>query len=464
LPGAATRGPTVVVEPQRGRLRVLAANASACRAGIETGQSLSAALALSATLQAVERSPSAEQSSLASLAGWATTLSSQVSVEFPESVLIEVAGSLRLFGSLAAIKDRIEVELARRWLTVRLCVAPTATSAVWLARAGGADVLAAHELPDRLRPLPLAVTDWPEAVQALLRDLGVQTIGDCMRLPRDGFARRVGVFYLDELDRALGRRLDLRREHRAPQRWRSKIELADETADGAMLAAAAESLLDGLASELRMRQAQIRTLRLVFEHWRRAPTHELFELLEPTHERDRLLRLIEDRLERTVLPAPVTALRLCSGRFLPLVLKERDLFAGPSIETMTQALLERLRSRFGANAAHGVRAVAEHRPERAWAKSGERHRSRVRAASRHAEAGRPLWLLPHPTPLLSDEARRHYRGTLNLCSEPERIESGWWDGHDVERDYYRAISSQGQRLWVFRDRSSHAWFLHGLFG
>ena len=64
-----------------------------------------------------------------------------VSVEAPESVLLEVAGSLKLFGSLEAIKAKLREELARRYRDFRLCAAPTATAALWLARAASADVL-----------------------------------------------------------------------------------------------------------------------------------------------------------------------------------------------------------------------------------------------------------------------------------------------------------------------------------
>jgi protein ImuB len=52
---------------------------------------------------------------------------------------------------------------------------------------------------------------------------------------------------------------------------------------------------------------------------------------------------------------------------------------------------------------------------------------------------------------------------IELQSGPERIESGWWDGMDVVRDYYVAQGRNGSRLWVFRDRSSGGWYVHGLF-
>jgi len=49
--------------------------------------------------------------------------------------------------------------------------------------------------------------------------------------------------------------------------------------------------------------------------------------------------------------------------------------------------------------------------------------------------------------------------------DPERIETGWWDGGEIARDYYAAVDIHGVRMWVFRERTSpHKWFLHGVFG
>ena len=45
---------------------------------------------------------------------------------------------------------------------------------------------------------------------------------------------------------------------------------------------------------------------------------------------------------------------------------------------------------------------------------------------------------------------------------PERIESGWWDGKGVARDYYIA-RAQGYRWWVFQERHTKNWYLHGVF-
>ena len=47
---------------------------------------------------------------------------------------------------------------------------------------------------------------------------------------------------------------------------------------------------------------------------------------------------------------------------------------------------------------------------------------------------------------------------------PERLESGWWRGPSMRRDYYRIETSDGAWWWIYRDLTTGHWFVHGLFG
>ena len=73
-------------------------------------------------------------------------------------------------------------------------------------------------------------------------------------------------------------------------------------------------------------------------------------------------------------------------------------------------------------------------------------------------------MLEEPEALYAPGGRPVCGSELRLESEPERIESGWWDGRDVRRDYYVATNRYGIRFWVFRDCRESRWYLHGLFG
>ena len=79
------------------------------------------------------------------------------------------------------------------------------------------------------------------------------------------------------------------------------------------------------------------------------------------------------------------------------------------------------------------------------------------------EAPRPVWLLREPRPLAGLIEAQPWV----LREGPERIESGWWDGADVRRDYFVAESPSGEVAWIFRDHrrgtDDGEWFIHGIF-
>ena len=54
---------------------------------------------------------------------------------------------------------------------------------------------------------------------------------------------------------------------------------------------------------------------------------------------------------------------------------------------------------------------------------------------------------------------------IDILHGPERLESGWWDGDDVRRDYYVVRTSLGQRAWAYTPAGQRdGWMLHGWFG
>ncbi|HSE00214.1 MAG TPA: hypothetical protein VLB72_05695, partial [Burkholderiales bacterium] len=124
-------------------------------------------------------------------------------------------------------------------------------------------------------------------------------------------------------------------------------------------------------------------------------------------------------------------------------------------------LVERLSARLGQQAVHGLAPRAEHRPERAWQATAP-----GAGAAQAARSPRPLWLLERPRPLDEVASKPRYRdGPLALVAGPERIESGWWDGDDVKRDYFIAETADRATLWIYRERRQPGgWFLHGIFG
>jgi protein ImuB len=369
---------------------VAAVDAAARALGVEPGLSLSAAFGFSGALEIIERSIPGEAESLEAVAASCSALSPVVCVEPPDAIVLEVHGSLRLFGGLAAIKARLAREIHARGVHAELAAAPTPLGALWLVRGRAADVLTLPRFRSAAQALPLEVTEWPDEVRRLLADMGLRTIGDCLRLPRDGFARRVGVHVLEDLDKALGKVPDLRDRFAAPEHLSFKTELADATADLALLTNAILSMTARLGAELRARQAEIRHLRLVFEHFRRSATLVRCELARGSHDERRFDALLCDKLERMTLPVAATAVVLEAGPLEAMRIERADLFAARHAKDSESPLrlLERLRGRLGPRAVYGLATSADHRPDKAWTKIAQPEPRQASAAMSRAERPR----------------------------------------------------------------------------
>jgi protein ImuB len=498
FPAAERMRPLVVVDPEDRLCRVLACDARAEALGVRCGVALNAALALVPQLHPIARDARRERAALLRLAGWSGQYTPRVSVMPPDALLLEVRGSLGLFGGADALQCRVRKAIAELGYTAQLGLAPTPLAASWLARAGEEEaVMETHALAGGLGPIPLACLRWPDAVTKALHEMGLRTVGDCMRLPRDGFARRLGAERLADLDRALGRRPDPRPDYVAPTRFTARIELPMAVQTLEPLGHALALLLGELSGFLRARDGGIQSLQLDLVHHAPPVTQVSLNLARPQRERGHLLQLMMTRLEGVVLRTPVLSLRLRSGPVLRVDPRTAELFGDRASRTSASSdLIERLRARLGTQAVHGVGTRPEHRPEAAWRATepgveafpegtadmrkprvgtvvGRDVRSTARSRPEAAptsvtsspiDRDRPLWLLPAPRPLELEDGQPCFDGRLELLRGPERIETGWWES-DVTRDYYVAGNPSGVRLWIYRERDgARGWFLQGVFG
>ncbi len=473
--------------------RVVAAGAAASAAGVRAGQLVSAALALAPGLALRERDPDAEAAALAAVAAWATQFTPAVSLAPPDAVLAEIGGSLRLFGGMPPLKAHLARGARDLGYTARLAFAPTPTAALLFARAGENGVGSLSPSASRqdtarrerrkgpdpifaaLAPLALAHLDPDPAALATLAAAGVTTFGQACALPRAALARRVGADFVATLDRARGLVADPRPPFVPSPHFAGRLELPAAVDGVEALAFAVNRLVHELAGWLLGRRLGVVALSLALAHERHAhraatpQTRVRFALAAPAREPAHLIAVLRERLARVVLPAPVVALVLASEAVAPLASRNLGLLPGDEA-TATVPLLDRLRARLGEEAVMRVLPHAEHRPERAWKGSGGHGPSPAVAgvgtkagSGGAAPAPRPLWLLAEPEPLGHLVAAQPWV----LKDGPERIESGWWDGADVRRDYFVAENPGSETVWIYRDHrygiDDGEWFLHGVF-
>ena len=464
FPGAA-RDPAPFAVAARGE--ILIANTSAAHAGVRTGMPVAAACTLAPQLTVRPRDPSAERRALEGAALWAGQFTPQVSLRAARGTLLaEIGAGLKLFGGPDALLARMRSGLDDLGYEALLACAPAPAAAELFAHAGFELMLDTGEAARlQLARLPLACLDASLETIGALESLGLRTLGECLALPVQGLARRFGPALVEQLRRALGETPDPQPPFTPPERYAGKLELPAPAEAVEALVFGLRRMLGELCGLLAARNLGATALAIALEHDDHPATRVALKLSVPSRDAQHLLALARERLAHTVLPGRVTSLGVVLESSAQLAPRLFSLFgksagsADGSTETRAQ-LIERLRARMGEAAVCGLQLIPEHRPELAFREAGpgEAGMPPGTAADRPS---RPLWLVQPPRPLVERDGEPWLAGPLALDAGPERIASGWWDGHDVRRDYFIARTAQGARVWVYREASG--WFLHGLF-
>jgi len=421
-------------------------------------------------------------------------------------VLAEVQASLRYFGGLPRLLQRLRTELAPLGHALRLACAPTAQGAQWLA-VGNEDTT--HALPNtqadwraRIGAVPVARMAAAAPHLAALEALGLASAADLWKQPRAGLTRRFGGELLADIARALGDLADPRTALQPAPTFDSRLELFMRADDSAALLTGAAVLLNRLTAWATAHRGLVAgfELRLHHESCRKmledpsSRTSKLeIGLGEPVSDTAHLHSLLRERLQRFPLAASVIELSLHCHAITPGAPPNTELFpSAASVGEGWHRLLERFEARLGPHNIQRLQPVADHRPELATTvrQGGEDSsaRSRTQGAPLNlaAPAGptatasgdpahwprlkRPVWLLREPQPLRDEGGTPLLSGKpLWLVAGPERIEAGWWDGGYAARDYFIAQDSEGALLWVYRFRRAPevgevGWYLQGRFG
>ena len=467
--GANPAVPTVLIEDSR----VVQANAPAQEAGIEAGATLATAHSIVAGLNHYPRDMQAECERLAWLGLVGYRFSPRVSLASPADLLIEVRGSLRLFGGLAALTEELAVRLRRQGHAACIAAAETPLAAQLLARAGleGLPGDAGRALRRVLLKCANFSVKEPSAGERegraprkkmleRLENMGFYRFEALLDLPAAELARRFDAKMVDYLARLTGLEADPREFIEPPERFRSSVHLLESVDDKGALLFPMRRLAAELADWLVARRFGTELLVWEFQTLRGARASLAVRFADPTRNAATFLALSKLRLERAELPEEVMSISLRADLVMPFEPAGADLFDRRSGLSASRAeLIDQLAARLGQEAIRVLTIHDDHRPERAWQSLPPSPGSvGVPPAGRRDACAptsrRPLWLLAEPKPVAIAQ--------FELLAGPERIETGWWDGGAC-RDYFVALSRAGAQCWLFCDRHREQWHLHGYF-
>jgi protein ImuB len=429
--------------------------------------------------------PSDEQD-LQAWGWWALQFTPRVA-RVDEALLLEVSGSVRLWGGKKALLARFSEGNPAGVLAACVCGA-TSLIALGLLR----QKIRGRALPSQARDLPLeTLTAAREHVETLAR-AGCRSWGDLQALPRGGVSRRFGAGLLEALDCAMGTRPERYPWLTLPEVFDQKLELPALATSAPELMWSASRLLTQMQVWLQARQHGV----LAFElEWTldlkrldgvKLPSHQqlVIRTAQPTQDMAHLRKLASENLDRATLGAPANQLRLRS--------LDTTEWAGASHSLLVEdkargdklhQLVERLSARLGPEQVVVPQANADHRPEhrQRWVPAQQHAASpspkKTKAKAPPADAIHPPWLLPQPLRLAVHRDTPQYQGPLRLLTRPQRIEAGWWDEQGAGlalRDYFIARSEQAGLVWIYRERPASLadvdaqpaqarWFLQGLY-
>jgi protein ImuB len=498
---AADSAPTALINETAHGPRIAAANDAGLAAGARAGMLLADARALCPQLAAVPADPAGDLAALEKLALWAQRWGPWSALDPPDGVLVDVTGAGHLLGGDEALLADVASVFARRGLTARAALAPTAGAAWALAHfAPAGAILAPDDDPLRLLgDLPVAALRLDDDVLTVLRRLGIRRLGELAGISgahddpareaaaRDAIRRRFrnrrspAANPLLRLDQLLGRMPEpllpvLDRPQPMVQR-----RLMEPIRHRSLLDRVMGDLADDMVRALEARGEGARRLELALWRvdgevmWRR------IELAAATREAAHMIRLFAARLNDVDAGFGIEAVQLRASWSEPLALSQADLDeAAQQHGTSLAACIDRLSVRLGPKAVIRPVARASHIPERAqgWQPPLD---PLLPMQGRLAFHARPLKLLDRPEPIAVLYAspdgfpqRFRWRGDVRevvRVEGPERIAPEWWRERSTARlrDYYRIEDTAGRRYWIYRRGIAGDgrggvpdWFLQGL--
>ena len=452
--------------------RVVQVNEQARQAEIAIGSTLATANSILPELNHFNRDPSAEHERLNWLAQMAYRYTPKVSPAPPDALLLEVRGSLRLFGGMQALADQLAADCRRCGHEQNLAIAATPLAALMLARVGDGLVPSRNGLvpsrrlvPSRaeqpvrvaLQSVPLIHSDLAPRDLERLANMGITRIDELLGLPKRELGKRFGPALIDYLARLTGQKADPRAFIEPPERFDSSVHLLEPVRGKDALLFPMRRLATELARWLARRSFGTRRLTWTIKSLTGTAAVLTVEFAQPRRDEQSFLTLSKLKLAGADLPEEAMSVSLRADFIAPFETALADLWGMTAGDTATPAeLVDLLAAKLGGDAVRDLRAMDDHRPEYAWRAEQAGSRKAVRTIGSGPAMGhsRPLWLLDPPKPV---DAR-----LFELVSGPERIETGWWSSLGLVRDYYVALSERGARCWLYREQNEN-WYLHGYF-
>lgn len=472
--------PFVFATKERNRKIVTALNRQATGAGISRGMTVAEARLLIPSLTVIDDFGGKETELLTRIGLWCLRYTPVVALAGQDGIVLDTSGCTHLWGGEGPYLKEIVLKIRGRGFNARGAIADTPGAAWAWARYGEQHpIIAPGQLTQALCPLPVPALHLEEHTIQRLRKLGLTTIGDLLRQPRQALLLRFGHELKGRLEQILGEQEEQLSPLVPPPVYQERLTALDPIVTATGIEIALTQLLDKITTLLDKEGKGLR--RAVFTIHRLDGSRQALTVgtIRPSANPRYLFKLFEPSIETLAPRSGIEVFTLDATIVEPAPPKQEALWGtGGGVDSPSFAeLLDRLVNKPGVTAVNRYLPSEHHSPERSFAPARNLGDT---SPSPWPDKLWPVHLLTPPAPIdvlvpIPDYPPKQFKymgeyHEIVRADGPLRLENEWWLEEKGAHDYYRVEDSDGKRYCLFRSGNYNTpttpirWYLLGFFG
>ena len=467
------RGQAVaIVDGQYPLPAVVCINEEARILGIELGMTRTQIAHLQ-SVQIRSASPSCEAQAHAALMECAQQFSPRVEVTTLDTVIVDIAGLEKLFGSYACIAKQLHERARDEGFTLNVAVASNPDAALHAARGfAGITMVPRGREAEVLGPLAIEVLSPDAELLAILQQWGIRDLRALAALPAEALAERLGQEGLGLQKLAQGANARPLVVTECEENFEEEMELEYPVALLDPLAFILNQLLERICARLEahaLATHQI-TLQMLLENGMECEQKIHFPV--PMQEKSVLLKLLHLRLASYALAAPVVKVKLTAVPVAPQHAQEGLFIPNAPAPEKLEVTLARVAKVVGAENVGSPELLDTHRPHAfrvahfnpppantKWTKKSPASSARLALrVFRPAKKARVLMRNGAPAQLKFDDLNSE----VLMAAGPWRASGEWWEERAWAREEWDIALHEGLYR-VVKDLMRDVWLVEGSY-
>ena len=425
-------------------------NSLAYQGGIRRGMGIGTAAMLMSELIVLPHQSRVAKGILNEIAHNLYLTTSDINFWGEQGLLLQIHNMLHMHGGLAQYWHRIQNSLPKH-VNYDFASGITPLAARLLATTQYNQITSDPvQLRQAIEPINLKHTELACSVIDKLQRVGIRSVKDLLNIPFSELAKRFDsevTHYIGQLTALIPHPINW---FHPKQQFERYLELLFDIEHSQVLLKPLSLLLKPLESFLKNRD--LLTDQIVIELYQR--DKQKLSITVTSRQGEYLisswLKLIELKLANITLSAPVFGISLLAQHTYIRSPDKQDLFKTKQGTLNQLQLLSILQAKLG------QQALVKPSVSNSFLPESMNHNHQLPAgdsASVPLYPMRPSFLLTPPIPL---------QEKVTIAYGPERINTAWWQGPPITRDYFIAYTHSGKWYWIYKNLENQ-WYLHGVF-